>query len=87
MFYAVLAILFVWLLLAMSMRQPRYLSTLLLNVGPQDESTASALSRTLAEIEGVAEVAVIGAEGIAYLKIEKHVLDEEKLVSFKATEN
>ncbi len=86
-FYAVLAILFVWLLLAMSMRQPRYLSTLLLNVGPQDESTATALSRTLAEIEGVAEVAVIGAEGIAYLKIEKHVLDEEKLVSFKATEN
>ena len=83
----VLAVLLLWLLLAASMRQPRYLSTYLLNVGIQNESEVSALTGKLAAVAGVAEVAVIAHEGVAYLKVEKHVLDDEKLLSFMANKN
>ena len=37
-------------------------------------------------IPGVVEAAVIKDEAVAYLKVEKHILDEEKLVSFARTQ-
>ena len=86
-YITVLAVLLLWLLLAASMRQPRYLSTYLLNVGVQNESEVSALTGKLAAVTGVAEVAVIAHEGVAYLKVERHVLDDEKLLSFMADKN
>ena len=47
-YLTVLAALLLWLLLASSMRQPRYLSTFLLNVGIQNESAVANLTRQLA---------------------------------------
>ena len=38
-------------------------------------------------IKGVEEAAIIREESVAYLKVEKHVLDEEKLLSFAHAEN
>ena len=76
-----------WLLLASSMRQPRYLSTYLLNVGVRNASEIEGLTRDLAAVSGVAEVAIVAPEGVAYLKVEKHVLDEKKLLSFMADNN
>jgi len=87
LYMTVLVVLLLWLLLAVSMRQPRYLSTYLLNVGVRNESEVSGLTRDLAAVAGVVEVSVIAVEGVAYLKVEKHVLDDEKLLSFMATEN
>jgi MFS family permease len=87
LYITVLAVLLIWLLLASSMQQPRYLSTYLLNVGVQNESAVAGLTRDLAAVAGVAEVAVIADEGVAYLKVERHVLDDEKLLSFMVNDN
>ena len=86
-YFTVLAALLAWLMLAATMRQPRYLSTYLLNVGPRDASEIPVLTRDLAAVAGVFEVAVLADEGVAYLKVEKHVLDDEKLLSFMADNN
>ena len=69
------------------MHQPRYLSTYLLNVGVQHESEVSMLTRQIAAVSGVVEVSVLADEGVAYLKVEKHVLDDKKLLSFMADNN
>jgi len=87
LYFMVLLVLLLWLLVASNMRQPRYLSTYLLNVGVRNESDVPGLTRDLAAVTGVAEVAVIAGEGVAYLKVEKHVLDDEKLLSFMANKN
>ena len=87
LYIMVIAVLLLWLLLASSMRQPRYLSTYLLNVGVRNASEISALTRDLAAVAGVVEASVIAGEGVAYLKVEKHVLDDKKLLSFMADEN
>jgi MFS family permease len=87
LYMTVIAALLLWLLLAASMQQPRYLSTYLLNVGIRNESEIAGLTRQLAAVAGVAEVSVIATEGVAYLKVEKHVLDDEKLLSFAVYEN
>jgi len=73
------------LLFAVTMKKPRYLSTYLMNIGVQNESDIAPLSAQLAEITGVVEVSIIAEEGVAFLKVEKHVLDEEKLLSFMVT--
>jgi dolichyl-phosphate-mannose--protein O-mannosyl transferase len=86
-YLTVLAAVLLWLLLAATMRQPRYLSTQLLNVGVRNASEISALTRDLAAVAGVVEVAVVADEGVAYLKVEKRVLDDEKLLSFVADKN
>ena len=87
LYLTVITVLLFWLLLAASMHQPRYLSTYLLNVGVRKESDIAGLTRQLAAVTGVAEVSVIADEGVAYLKVEKHVLDDEKLLSFRVTDN
>jgi len=87
LYIMVIVVLLLWLVLASSMRQPRYLSTYLLNVGVRNESEVSGLTHELAAVAGVAEVSVIADEGVAYLKVEKHVLDDQKLLSFMADKN
>ena len=74
---AIMALL--WLVTAMSMRNPRYLASHLLRVGVMDEQRAKILAQKLTAIRGVAEAVVIGDEGVAYLKVDKHALDEPAL--------
>ena len=76
--YTALAAVCLWLLIAAFMRKPRQLSTYLLNLGEHFTVDEAALIA----IPGVAEAAIIAEEGIAYLKVERHILDEEKLLSF-----
>lgn len=76
-FCAVSAVL--WLLVAASMRSPRYLSSHLLQVGIVDAQRARLLAQRFTQVRGVAEAVVIGEEGIAYLKVDKHALDEQGL--------
>jgi predicted MFS family arabinose efflux permease len=72
----------VWLVLAATMRRPRFLSNFLLKVGPVDAGAAGALVRELTRVRGVAEAVVVAEEGIAYLKVERHALDRERLREF-----
>ena len=71
-----------WLLTAWTMRNPRYLSSYLLNVGTLDEAEAQLLALRLAEVQGVAEAVVIATEGVAYLKVNRRALDEAALREF-----
>lgn len=68
-----------WLLVAASMRSPRYLTTRLLQVGVVDAQHARVLAQRFTQVRGVAEAVVIGEEGVAYLKIDKHAIDEQAL--------
>ena len=68
-----------WLLVAWRMENPRYLSSYLLPVGVQDEATAHLLAQQLCEVPGVAEAVVIAADGVAYLKVDRRMLDEAAL--------
>ncbi|MCP5158243.1 MAG: MFS transporter [Gammaproteobacteria bacterium] len=68
-----------WLLAAWTMKNPSYLSSRLLNVGACDEADARHLAWRLTQVQGVAEAVVIAAEGVAYLKVDRHTLDETAL--------
>ena len=72
---AALAMSLIWLLIAIFMKKPRNLSTYLMKVSDVTE-------QQLLAVRGVVEAAIIKGEGVAYLKVEKHILDEEKLLSF-----
>lgn len=73
-----------WLLAALTMRSPRYLSTFLLNVGDIDQAKARALGVELAQIPGVAEAVVIPEDRVAYLKVDNKALDKEALFAYSA---
>jgi MFS family permease len=73
-----------WLLVAWTMRSPRYLSSYLLNVGTLNEAEARLLALRLCEVPGVAEAVVVAAEGVAYLKVDRRDLDELTLRAFAA---
>ena len=72
----------IWCGLAATMQQPRYLSSQLLNVGDMTPPEAELLAQKLARIPGVAEAVVIVEEGVAYLKVDKAVLDADALREF-----
>lgn len=76
-----------WLLVASTMKSPRHLSSYLLNVGALDEMEARLLTLRLSEVPGVAEAVVIAAEGVAYLKVDRHALDETALRKFAMAES
>jgi len=74
----------IWLVAAITMRSPRYLSTFLLNVGDIDQARARALGIELAQIPGAAEAVVIPEDRVAYLKVDNSALDREALYAFSA---
>jgi predicted MFS family arabinose efflux permease len=76
----------VWFLVALSMRNPRYLSSYVLKVGVVSEEEARHLTALLTRVRGVAEATVDAAEGVAYLKVDHKALDEPALREFSAAE-
>ena len=74
-----------WLLVCASMRNPRSLSTHLLNLGEISEQMTDDLTARLLSIAGVAEAVVVADDGIAYLKVDRKRLDQEALRAFSAT--
>jgi MFS family permease len=74
--------LLVWLLLAYTMKNPRYVSTYLLKIGKIAPSKVNQMVSTLVSVQGVAEAMIEPEEGIAYLKVEMHALDKEALLKY-----
>jgi len=72
----------IWLGLAITMKNPRYLSTQLLNVGVLEAHQAQLLVKKLLEIRGVVEAAIAVDEGVAYLKVDKAVVDMAALAHY-----
>jgi len=69
-----LAMLLTWFSIAIFMNKPRNLSTYLMKVATVSE-------KDLLAVSGVIEAAIVKEEGVAYLKVQKDILDEEKLLS------
>jgi len=77
-YYSVSTILLLWFFVAITMTKPRYLSTYLVKVDNVDEIQ-------LLAIAGVIEASIIhetDEDNVAYLKVDKSILDEDKLLSF-----
>ncbi len=73
-----------WLLAALSMREPRYLAIEMLRVDAEGASGAVGLEQRLQQVRGVAEASVNVDDGIAYLKVDRRILDREALSQFSA---
>jgi MFS family permease len=76
------AVLIFWFLIALKMQEPKHIATRLVPVGRQQPARAQELAHELGSIDGVTEAVVIAEEGVAYLKIDLSVLDEEALSRF-----
>lgn len=76
----------VWVLLAATMKNPRYLSSHMLNVGTITAADARHLVTQLTQIKGVAEAVVIHEDGVAYLKVDSHAVDFDELNKFSVSE-
>lgn len=81
-----IAILLIWLMLAITMRHPRYLASHILRVGPLDQDQARELNIQLTSVRGVAEAAIMVEEGLAYLKVDSKALDRDALHRFSVEE-
>ena len=70
---AVLAL--AWLLAAVTMAQPSYLTTRLVPIGDGQAGDAESLAARLRQVPGVAEAVVIAEEKLAYLKVDSKSFD------------
>jgi MFS family permease len=64
-----------WLLAAVTMKQPSYLTTRLVPIGDGKARDAESLAARLRQVPGVAEAVVIAEEKLAYLKVDSRSFD------------
>ena len=69
------AIAIAWVVIAATMREPRYLTTRLLRV--DSGADAGSLAQSLRQVPGVAEALVVAEEGLAYLKVDSRTFDAD----------
>ncbi|MBU6442670.1 MAG: MFS transporter [Alphaproteobacteria bacterium] len=67
-----------WLLTAVTMKNPSYLTTRLVRVGPAGAADPQSLAGRLRQVRGVAEAVVVAEEGLAYLKVDSKLFDAEQ---------
>lgn len=77
LFCAVMA--FSWFLVSLTMKQPRYLSNMLISLENVNEQTSAGFVSQLLAIAGVVEVTVHHEEAVAYLKVDSHLLNKDQL--------
>ncbi|MDP3010124.1 MAG: MFS transporter [Methylococcales bacterium] len=77
LFCAVMA--FSWFLVSLTMKQPRYLSNMLISLENVSEQTSTVFMSQLLAIAGVVEVTVHHEEEVAYLKVDSHLLNKDQL--------
>ncbi len=70
---------FAWFLMAFGMRNPPPLSSHLLRLGRVSETEAEAAAARLRDVRGVAEAVVVPEDGVAYLKVDRRILDRDAL--------
>ncbi len=68
------AIAILWLLISFGLKQPRYLSSLVFRL-PEGKA-AQEWSQSLLAIRGIEEVVVMAEQNVAYVKVEKKLLDD-----------
>lgn len=76
-FCAILGI--IWLIAAVTMAQPPYLSTLIFKISATNESNIDSLHDNLQRIPGVNDVAIMPHEQLIYIKADKKIIPEHEL--------
>jgi len=78
-FFLIAGLLTVWLIVAMTMRQPPFLASRALSITITDDTAAKTLEQKLLALEGIAEVVIILEEATAYCKVDSKVVDEDAM--------
>ena len=65
-----------WLLMAITMKPPRAVKSVMFHIGDTSADAAQRLSQALAAVAGVEEAVVVREDGVAYLKVARHGWDE-----------
>lgn len=76
-FVFAIVLLLLWLVVAGGMKPPAAVRTRLFHLAELDAARAAALQQKLAQVRGVREAMVAGAEGMACLKVDMQGYDEE----------
>lgn len=69
----------IWLIAAITMSTPPYLSTLIFTMHDLNTANFNTLQQQLYKIPGVAEVALMLSDGSVHLKIDKQIIQEDEL--------
>ena len=72
-------ILFIWFLVALSMKAPRHMSSLLKHLEVETAEQASQITDKLLAVKGVLDVGISVDDSTAYLKVDNELLDEAGL--------
>lgn len=73
------AVLFVWFIIALTMKSPRHMSSLLKHVDIQSNAQAKEITDKLLTVKGVLDVGISVDDSTAYLKVDNELLDEVEL--------
>lgn len=73
-----------WLLLALGMKVPPYLSSFMVHIPLMREPDVSALTEKIIALEGVAEAKIVVEDAVAYLKVDKKMFDQQQLMALIA---
>lgn len=74
-----------WAMVMFGMPNASPLSSYMLNVGRLDSEHAKAMADRLKRVAGVAEAVIVPEDGVAYLKVDRRVLDESRLREFSVS--
>lgn len=69
----------IWLLLAVTMKQPPYLSTKIYDISRVPKERLSSLKEEMAAVNGVSEVVVMPDTGVAYLKVDTKMVQYDHI--------
>lgn len=72
----------IWAGLAMTMKKPHFHTSYLINVGEVTEGDAKEVVKGISQVRGVVDVTVIAEDGVAYLKIDKQLVNMDELHRF-----
>lgn len=74
-----------WLLVAISMPQPRFARTRMVHVGALDSAAADRLAAEIEAVDGVFEASVVTDDGVAYIKYDGQVVGGDAFDRFSDT--
>lgn len=74
----------IWLFFALTMKRPAYVATRMIKLDPLTKDRAMALQKELQSLPGVAEVAVVAEDQMAYLKVDSTRFDEKNMMIYSA---
>ncbi|KJZ08440.1 MFS transporter [Marinomonas sp. S3726] len=85
LFVTVAVIMFIWTFLATRQAPTRHLTSLAFSLQHLDSSQIDKLANDLSDVDGVEDMQIFSDEKTAYLKVDKKLLDKDKLLQLAPT--